>query len=225
MSDQQSSVARHSNVANDTIAEFLNIYRGDRRDLDSVNGTLRANLKRAGEQGVNKKALRRAVTALKRDPEEVVRDLADEIHYINLLRQPIHADDLFAGWSVEVSPNVTRANDLWDAETLGLEAGRGGRDRAECPYQPGSELAAAWLKWWKRGETAKATEAGPTGEGPDATRARPRQMRIPGTEAKSRGGNGKSPPKRRGKAKPAAAKRRGRPPKLAAAQEPATTLN
>lgn len=173
-------------VNNDLICEASRVYRGDKRTMDSDNGRLRAHLKHYAEQGVNIKAVQRVSRAFGRiEPADFVRQLADELHAARLIMRADAQVDMFFGEGVDtqVSNHTRYSDDLMTAESRGYEAGRQGAARDECPYDAGTELAAAWRKWHKNGAVRRGDEK-PASKPANASRktARGRQTRMEGTE-------------------------------------------
>lgn len=181
------TIAPPSDVGNDEVLDWIRQYQSQKRVVDSENGVLRNVVKRAKSAGVNIKAMLATVTAVK-DPDEIIRQIRDTLHYMSLKKMVVDRDDLFEGWSPQVTARSRMADDVWTAEDTGYKAGRHGADIAECPYDAGSELQVAWLKWHAKGQETIAKEMGPGGEQAKATKARkPRQARIPGTERRANG--------------------------------------
>src|SRR5215471_19468547 len=97
-------------ASNDLICEAGREYRTNRRTRDSAHGRLRANLKKFGEQGVNLKSLVRIANLMgKQEPEEVVRQLADDLHYARLMMQ---TELTLETRDTQVSNSTKLANDI-----------------------------------------------------------------------------------------------------------------
>jgi len=152
--------------------------------MNSANGTLRGNLKRYGDSGVNLKSLVRIAKLMgKVDPMDVVRQISEDLHYARILmRIEMSADDLFADYQdTHVSNSTQRADDIMSAEWRGYQDGKEGKTKEDCPYDD-AEMASAWRKWLKNGAEQKAIEK------PGATMAsvprgrKARQSRMAGTE-------------------------------------------
>jgi len=174
-------------ISDDEIIGFLNESRTLAREAAEHQGSLRNHRKRGQSAGMNVRAWAQALRAIKRsDPDAVMQDLRDQLHYMSLMRLPITADDLFAGVEIRVTNNTRVSMDLWDAYDLGYKAGRHGQDIAESPYEPGQECHAEWLRAWHAGQASIARELGPDTEQATASRKRPRQPRMAGTERRGR---------------------------------------
>lgn len=209
-SDQPQPAPATSNVSNDEIQQVMRDYRTQRRVCDTENGVLRNILKRAKNIGINTKALTATAKAARLDPDEVITELRDTLHYMSLTRMQVTPDSLFASWTPTVTEKSRMADDVWTAEDAGYKAGRHGADRKECPYDRGSELEVAWLRWWTKGQESIAKELGENARQASTARERPKrqQANIPGTEApepepepapapRKRRANGSSPAARR----------------------------
>ena len=191
-----------SNISPDAELDWLRQYATQKRVCDSENGVLRNILKRAKGEGVNVKALTATHRATKLDPDEVVADLAAQIRMMALRHIPVTRESLFGDWTPPVTQKSRMADDLWDAEDSGYQAGRYGTGLDECPYDAGSVLQVEWTRWWHKGQEAIARELGPDDKQASTARRGPRQQRIPGTEPRQHPpetGNGEAPRKRRGR--------------------------
>jgi ribosome modulation factor len=164
-----------SSASNDSAAEWMRLYRTQRRKCDEEQGVLRNIVKRAKTDGMNTKAMIAAIAATKLDPEVVAADLRDEIRYMTIVRIPIHQAELFDGWDETVTQKTTQQDDLWDAEDAGYRAGRHGAAVEECKYLPGTELHVHWLEHWHKGQAAIARELGQDVKQADAAKARPKR--------------------------------------------------
>lgn len=165
--------------SNDSIVRTGQLIRTQRRVVGEETGVLRAELKRFRSAGGNNRALTEAVKYLKWDGDgEVLHHLRDVTHYYFLLRGTRTQPDqgaIFDGWDLRVGNQTQADTELWVASENGRAAGRSAIDIAECPYDPGSELRAAWLSEHKRGAAAIKRELGPQGEPAPATQGRVRR--------------------------------------------------
>jgi len=167
----------------DAILDWLRQYSTQKRVCDSENGTLRNILKRAKSDGVNIRALTATHKAARLDPDEVVHDLRDQVHYLSLRHIPVTRESLFDEWTPEVTEKSRSLDDIWVAEEAGYRAGRHGGGIAECPYEIGSELQQGWMRFWHQGQAAIARELGSDNKPASTAREHPmRQTRMPGTE-------------------------------------------
>jgi len=152
------------------------------RECETALNARRNTLKRAKAAGENTVAMRRAIRLAKLSHEEAVSTERDVIYYSALRHVPMHQDSLFA-FDLGITERTKRADDIWDVQESGFQAGRLGVSPNECKHPPGSEFHVEWMAWWAKGQAAIAHELGPDTKPPDATRKRrARQMRIPGTE-------------------------------------------
>jgi ribosome modulation factor len=191
-------------AANDTAAEHMRLYRQQKRKCEEENGVLRNLIKRAKADGVNTKAMIETVKLTRLDPEVVAQDLKDQLRYMQIIRIPLTAEDLLAGWDAEVSSRQSREDDLWDADDKGYRAGRNADDIGSVPYDD-AERAQHWTAAWHKGQAAIARELGPDVKQGDASKARPqRDQPGPGDIAEAPA----DPPYVPGAAKPAAALKR-----------------
>ena len=165
-------ISGSNTAANDIAAEWMRKYRQQKRLCEEANGVLRNVVKRAKADGVNTKAMIETVKATKLDPEDVARDLKDQMRYMQIVRIPITAEDLLAGWDAEVSSRQQREDDLWDADDKGYRAGRAGADISEMPYDD-PEMEQHWRDAWHKGQAAIARELGPDTKQGDASKQRP----------------------------------------------------
>ena len=202
MSDRTSSfTVRDPNQSLD----YMRRIQAQQRTNEEGNGLLRAEYKRAKADGENVDVMRRVIRKLRsKSPEEILQDLRDEIEYLLMRRVSISATDLFSGANMDISEHTRHADDMWDAGEKGYRAGRLGAKVEDAPYQPGSELFDEWKREWQRGQEAIAREMGPNAQVASTSKKRPRQGRIPGTEAKQ------PSPTRRAAGKGGAKKKGGR---------------
>jgi hypothetical protein len=190
-----------TNVPNELIVAAIREILTNDRERDRVVAEGRNLRKRYKTLGVDLEALGITTKNRKRDIDEVVRTMKNTLHYMGLAGQQVSQGALFDGWTTTVSQEVKLGQDIWDAEDSGYMAGRHGVDIAECPYHPpGSELAAAWLSFHKKGRADAQKAQGPDTSTATAPRARrPRQDALPGVPATRhrRNGAGKAPSRRR----------------------------
>jgi ribosome modulation factor len=116
-------------------------------------------------------------------PEEVVKQLTDELHYARLfMRLDLSGADLLDGLDTQVTNSTRHADDVMSAESRGFQDGRMGKTRDDCPYSD-PELIQSWRKWWKNGVEQRAVEQ-PGSKMKSVPRGRKgRQTRMEGTEA------------------------------------------
>lgn len=172
-------------LTDDEIVGFLNESRSLSREASEHQGMLRAQRKRGIAAGMNRRAWAMALRGLKAsDPEGVVAMYRDAIRYMTLLRLPITAEDLFGGALPQVANSTRVGMDIWDAQDSGHKVGRAGGDRAENPYEAGSELHVEWDAWWIKGQESIAREMGPDTELPASARTPRKRGRPPGAKNK-----------------------------------------
>jgi uncharacterized protein (UPF0335 family) len=192
--------AEPGNVNNDVIAEISNSMRAiDQRQFE-LNGERRAVVKQAKTAGINVKELRAALAIKRRDRDEVMADWRDRLRYMGILGVSCRQDELFGDLDFTVTEQSQRSIDMWDVTETAFKAGRYGQKIDDNPHNAGTEEHAMWRKWWTKGKEAMAKELGPDAK--IGAVPRPRQTRIPGTEARMRAPvetNGEAPPKRRGR--------------------------
>lgn len=168
MSDSQSNA-----ISNDSIAEWVRKIAPAKRKVQEANGVYRALLKKADSDGMNTKALIRAMNNKKKEVEEIATDLRDELRYMAVMRMPIAASDIYNGWDDRVTEKTTHADMVWDANDKGYKAGRAGATVESCEYPGGSELHVAWVKAWHDGQAANVAELGEDTTVVSAARERP----------------------------------------------------
>jgi ribosome modulation factor len=176
-------------LSNDAAADWLRQWRTADRVCKEAQAARSAISKRAKADGVDVKALSIAVGYTKLEPDQVAQHLREVVRYANILRIPVTQDDLFAGWSPDVTEKTRAEDDLWDAQDRGYKDGRHARPLDECPYQPGTELHVAYTEFWHKGQASIARELGAGVTQASTARKRPsraKQMRIPGTESQDR---------------------------------------
>jgi len=169
---------RDPNASRDWLRQLMEHDRACETELNARRNLL----KRAKAAGENTVAMRKAIRLAKLSTEEAVGSERDVIYYSALRNVPMHQDSLFA-FDLGVSERTQRADDIWDVQESGYQAGRLGVSPNECKHPPGSEFHVEWMAWWAKGQAAIAHELGPDTKPADATRKRKaRQLRIPGTE-------------------------------------------
>ena len=194
---------RNSGPTNEEKLDALRRVKRLKRDVDEANGVYRAELKALKAAGHNTKALIAAMNAEKRDPDQVKADIRDTAHLLALRKVISFAELLAETDDLNVTHKAQQDDDQWDAEDKGYRAGRHGADRAENPYDAGSELAETWDRWWVKGQAAIANEMGPGAKTADASRARPKRG------AAGDGGDEDEPKRGRGRPKGARNKLKG----------------
>ena len=173
---------------NDQTLRFLREAQKQLFACASEQGVLRNIWKRAKGEGENTRVMRWVIGAMKRaSPEEIIAELSEKIRVLQLCRIEVKAPDLFGNMDLTISQQTKQMDDLWDAYQKGYTAGRAGMNVNECPYaSDGDEhdLHREWHAAWRAGQAAIARELGPSVEAAPATRRRPRQTRMEGTEHK-----------------------------------------
>lgn len=182
MKQPQETSSVPSNVPNEAVVEAIHEVWENNRERDRIVAQGRNLLKHCKTIGIDVDALRITIRNKKLDLDEVLRTFRNTIHYMGLTGQTVTQAALFEGWDTKLSQKVKAGQDIWDAQDLGYQAGRHGVDIAECPYHPpGSELAAAWLTFHKKGADAAAKARGPDVSVATAPRGRrkPKQETLP----------------------------------------------
>lgn len=196
-------------ISNDEEAEFLRLYRQQKRVCNEANGVLRSLLKRAKAAGMDTSEITAAVSIkAQMETEEAAAKLKTRLRYLSLLNMPISADSLYDGFGTQVTSKTEEADQAWEANDAGYRAGRHGAPIEECQYPHESPLGIEWNAGWRRGQRAIAAEMGPDTKSADTSRGRPKRAdtSVQGLEF------GKAPPKK-GAGKGPNGNRRGRPPK------------
>jgi ribosome modulation factor len=164
---------RNFSLSNDEKLQWARDIRRSQRERDEATGRHRALLKRAKSEGIDLDAMKRAIKALRIEPDEVVTSTRNEIHYMQLLGiGGITSDSIFVG-DIEITERTQQEEDLWEADDRGYRAGRNGTRSDECPYDGGTEAHAVWTKSWRKGQASMAVEMGPNAKIASAQREHP----------------------------------------------------
>jgi ribosome modulation factor len=196
-------------LSNDEEAEFLRLYRQQKRVCNEANGVLRALLKRAKSAGMDTSEITAAVSIkAQMETDEAAAKLKTRLRYLALLNMPISADSLYDGFGTQVTSKTEEADRAWEANDVGYRFGRQGAKIEECPYPHESPLGIEWNAGWRRGQRAIAAEMGPDVKAADTGRTRPKR----GEQASLTPETAPAKPKRAAGSGPNGT-RRGRPPK------------
>lgn len=165
--------SNHSGPTNEDKLAAIREMKRLGRAKDEAQGVYRSTLKRFKAEGHNTVAILETIKAERRDPDEVAAEMKETLHLM-ALRQVITWDEMFkAADDQNVTQRARDDDDMWDADEKGYRAGRNGADRAENPYDAGSERADEWDRSWAKGQASIAAEMGPQGEQASAAKKRP----------------------------------------------------
>ena len=148
-------VEKSHNLTDGTIQKHIRAITGLKAALDSANGEYRAAVKAAKSDGVKTSQLLAAMSAKKREQEDVTSDLRDYVRYLGLFNMPVTQMDLFGTGGSEEETNDEGGgveHTRWEAEQAGKKAGSDGRPHSDNPHNQGTELAQAWHTGWSRSQ-------------------------------------------------------------------------
>lgn len=135
--------------------------------------------RRAKSAGINIDQLKAALKAKKLDVEQVAMNVRDFAQYLLWLDVRIGTQASFLGATPPPEEGVQKIR-VQDAEQAGYEAGTKGHEISACPYKPGEELHAAWVRGLHKGVAFME------GRGGDAP------PRVEEVAARGRGSRGKA---------------------------------
>lgn len=204
--DAQAASPNSAGPSNEDTARTMREVAALRIRLDEANGEYRARLKKAKGEGENTKQLIAALQDRKKDPDAVHLDLRNYARYRALLNMPLVQTEIFA-IDTSMSAEASEEQRVWDVESAGFEAGKGGASRDDNRHPAGSGEHAAWAKGWIRGQGYIAKQMGknakkassrreretplPLGDSPDAGGGAPTEAEV---RAAKRGRGAKKPP-------------------------------
>lgn len=197
--------------------------------LDEANGAYRARLKKAKSDGEDTKELIRALADRKVDPDAIHVSMRAYARYRALLGMPLVQTEIFAA-DVSLSKDAREEQAVWDVETAGYEAGKGGAGKDDNRHPAGSAQHQAWARGWLRGQAMIAKQLGANAKRASTRRSRDAQPSLlPGADADKDNGAGEqqTAARKRGAGRKAAPtpKARRAADKAAAALAGSTTVN
>jgi len=189
-----------------------------KRRVDTEKEALRAIDKKWKGAGLPVDVIRAVERVAKKDsPEHWVGQFLQISSVYGVLGPQLN---IFGTQGYEPTNEQKQAVALARAEDEGFVAGRGGLGKDSNPYEPGSELSQAWVKWWQRGVAAAEYVSGVAPAAANKAQPNARQRRTVEVKALAAPEPTAEPPKRRGRPPKAngahqaakVAARRGRPP-------------
>lgn len=169
-----------SNVSDDTIQQFMHEYAMQKRVCEEDNGVLRSILKRAKSAGCNTAQIVAVHQAKKKELDVVVRDVKDQIRYMNLRGIAITSEVLFGEYQPTEDEAAAAKASEEDAENRGYSAGMGGQTSGDNPFVAGTREHVAWGEGQKKGADAQARIMGSSGgKVASARKARPARSGHP----------------------------------------------
>lgn len=186
--------AAPSNVANETILQFVREASATKREIEEASGRHRAVMKRAKAAGLNPKVIALAIGAKKQDPAVVLSEVRETVRTLNLVGIEMTQGSLFGGWAPQVTEKAAQEFDRFTADDRGYEAGKAGQDRGGNPFTPGSPFHQDWDSGWVRGQAAIAERMAPNAKQADASRARPKRTPAKAAAPPARTRSGKKGP-------------------------------
>lgn len=176
MAKRPTTEAKLDNLSNETIQKHIRFCSDAKSQLEEASGIYRAALKAAKAAGCNQKQLVAVLNDRKKDADQLVIEMRDYVRYAGLVGIAIKQGDLFPVDSYKVAEAAAQEMEEWQIEEAGCAAGKGGAERGDNKYPPGSPSFAAWDRGYLRGQKMIAAAMGKGGK-VASTRKGPRKPR------------------------------------------------
>ncbi len=128
--------------------------------LESAQGSYRATIKAAKNDGVPTAALLAAMREKKMDPDAIALRDREMVRMRALVGVPMNQLDMFSALQPEQPKEAAEIVSEADADAAGFSAYNGGAERGDNLHKPGTMLYQAWDRGWLRGQEETAGRMG-----------------------------------------------------------------